>query len=183
MLCDICGKNEATIHIEEITDGASKTVHICGDCMARNPQFGGLGVSPFNLAEILLNLGGKLASKVSASKLDEPAPVGVEIKCPACGWTSRELSSTGLLGCPACYTVFAPALESALSAMHRGVEHVGKRAVRPVLSAADEYRLQEAALRKELADCIKNEQYEQAAIIRDRLAALFPPPAAENSCK
>ncbi len=181
MLCDICGKNEATIHIEEITDGASKTVHLCGECMAKNPQFGGLGVSPFNLAEIVLNLGGKLASKMSAQKPDgkaEPA-----IKCPVCGWTSRELGTTGLLGCPSCYAVFEPALESALAAMHRGGEHVGKRAARPEMSADDEYRLQQAALRKELDDCIKKEDYEQAAVLRDRLASMVPPPKSGNADK
>ena len=38
MLCEICGKNEATIHIEEITDGKSKTLHLCGECMAKNSR-------------------------------------------------------------------------------------------------------------------------------------------------
>ncbi|MEA4862183.1 MAG: UvrB/UvrC motif-containing protein [Victivallaceae bacterium] len=181
MLCDICGKNEATIHIEEITDGASKTVHLCGECMAKNPQFGGLGVSPFNLAEIVLNLGGKLAAKMSSQKPDEKPET--MIKCPVCGWTSRELGTTGLLGCPSCYAVFEPVLEPAISSMHRGGEHSGKRAVKPEVSTEDEYRLQKAALRKELADCIKKEDYEQAAVLRDRLAALVPPFKSGNENK
>ena len=65
MLCEICGKNEATIHIEEITDGKSKTLHLCGECMAKNPSLGGVDINAFNLGDIICNWAGGVNKKHS----------------------------------------------------------------------------------------------------------------------
>ncbi|MDD4818246.1 MAG: UvrB/UvrC motif-containing protein [Victivallaceae bacterium] len=174
MLCNMCGKNEATIHIEEISDGESKTIHLCGECMAKHPQLGGVGVSPFNLAEIVFNLAKKPSLEKDAKKSDdapEAAPDEV-IVCPSCSWTSRELKSTGLLGCPDCYRAFAKVIEPALTAMHRGTVHTGKRPRTIGMTADDEFKIRLSALRRELNETIKAENYEQSAIIRDRIAEL-----------
>jgi len=46
--------------------------------------------------------------------------------CPHCGFSEGEFAKTGMLGCSACYKVFAPQLANLLPGMHRGTTHVGK---------------------------------------------------------
>ena len=58
MLCEICHKNEATIHIQEIIGGQKKSMHLCSSCAAAKQQGEGLGFDPFNLAGLLYKLSG-----------------------------------------------------------------------------------------------------------------------------
>ena len=175
MLCNMCGKNEATVHIEEITDGESKTIHLCGECMAKHPQLGGVGISPFNLAEIVFNLTKKTEQKTNGAAPEaatEPAEKEEVVVCPVCSWTSKELKSTGLLGCPACYRAFAKVIAPALANMHRGTQHTGKQPHTVGMTPEEEFRIQLSALRRELNETIKTENYEQSAVLRDRIAEL-----------
>jgi len=139
MLCDVCKKNEATIHIEEISDGKSRTVHLCGECMAKNPSAGGLELGAFNLAGILSDLTGKLKSAAAHHhEGSAPPEEGTELICPVCHWSARELRTTGLLGCPECFSTFSGVLAPALATMHRGDKHRGKAPRTSALTAADE---------------------------------------------
>ena len=58
MLCEICKKNEATIHIQEIIGGQKKSMHLCSSCAAAKQQGEGLDLGPFNLAGLLYKLSG-----------------------------------------------------------------------------------------------------------------------------
>lgn len=176
MLCEICGKNEATIHIEEISDGKSKTLHICGECMAKNPTLGGMEINAFNLGDIICNLAGsgggkpgEAGSGPSAGSASEPL-----IECGACGWTSEKLHKTGRLGCGECYHYFRELLLPALRTMHRGLEHTGKHpgGGTSELSGDRELVIQISALKSEQKKCIASEDYEQAAVLRDKILAL-----------
>ena len=163
MLCDICGKNEATIHSEEITEKGSVKIHLCADCLAKNPMNGALAFS----ALIFL---GSDKKKDAAAKEDTPdVPLGV---CPTCGWDSGKLKSTGRMGCPECYSAFREIVEPALNTMHHGVRHTGKRPLGQDINENDELRMQIATLRHELNSCIKEENYERAAVLRDRISEL-----------
>ena len=41
MLCQICNKNPATIHVQEIINGEKKVFHLCGESgnRADSPEF------------------------------------------------------------------------------------------------------------------------------------------------
>ncbi len=90
-----------------------------------------------------------------------PAP-----SCPACSYTVVELQRTGRLGCALCYGMFAPLLAPQLPLMHRGTRHHGKV---PARLAPEQRR---AVLREALSRAIAIEDFEQAAALRDELAAL-----------
>ena len=108
MLCDICKKNEATIHIKEVHDGKISASNLCADCAAEKEKKGELGALGFNLAEVLFNLG-KIAEKSISSTTPPTAEKGPEKTCPACGWTLEKLRHAGgRLGCPTCYQTFEP---------------------------------------------------------------------------
>ncbi len=179
MLCDICGKNEATIHINEIVNGHSKTINLCGECMAKNPALGGVDINAFNLAEIVLNLAGKNANKPESAADTPPdtaaTPDAVNsppLPCPHCGWTAAQLRKSGQMGCPGCYRHFFGLLGNALINMHRGTEHKGKQPYGPQMVPSDEYILKLRTLQTALNKSIKVEDYEQAAVLRDQIREL-----------
>lgn len=175
MLCEICGKNEATIHIEEITDGKSKTLHLCGECMAKNPSLGGVDINAFNLGDIICNWAGNVKNTHTAAdgeNTSKNAANNKSITCEVCGWTAEKLHKTGRLGCPECYRYFYQMLAPALSTMHRGITHSGKNPSGNSISPEREILIQISALKNEQKKCIAAEDYEQAAILRDKINSL-----------
>ncbi len=169
MLCDVCKKNEATIHIKEMHGGETHTSNLCAGCAAEKEKNGELSALGFNLAEMLCNLG-KISSVAKPTRESSTEFTAV---CPKCGWTLQKVRAFGgRLGCPDCYAAFAPLLSEAIRNVHRGSVHLGKR---PQSMPQDGRAALEAELenrRHELDALVKREEYEQAAICRDRINQL-----------
>lgn len=113
----------------------------------------------FSLADLLLGLG--------ASQELEQSSGGVELKCPRCGFTQADFKKAGRLGCSDCYKTFAEGLDGLLKSMHKGTRHVGKvpESLRQTRDLSD--RLKQ--LQKKLAKAIQDENFEQAAQLRDEI--------------
>lgn len=172
MLCDICHKNEATIHIQEFVDGKKKSQHICQECAVKK-EMSSLGLGEFNLAQMLYNMSEGLGlSLVGDQPSDDNTPETAVVKCPQCSWDSRRFSKTGRLGCPECYNVFSDILMRAIEDMHRGVFHCGKQ---PGVAHDSEKALKSLrliSLQKSLEEAVKLEEYEKAARLRDEIEGL-----------
>ena len=97
------------------------------------------------------------------------APDSEGLRCPACGFTQANFKKQGRLGCSVCYETFEPGLRPLLKAMHKGERHVGKTPRRVVVKGSPE-RIKQ--LEKELARAIKEERFEQAALLRDEIRSL-----------
>jgi len=156
MLCCICKEREANVHYTQIEGGKMQKVDLCEECAKAK------GVSDpagFSLADLLLGLG--------ASHEIEEAAGGAELKCARCGFTQADFKKAGRLGCPECYKTFAEPLESLLKTMHKGTRHVGKvpESLRQSRDLSD--RLNQ--LQKRLAKAIEQEDFEEAAILRDEI--------------
>lgn len=170
MLCDICHKNEATIHIQEIAGGQKKTMHLCSMCAAAKQQGGGLDLGPFNLAGLLYKLSGSAGESENGQEPETEVDSG-QIVCPQCSWSESKLRESGKLGCPECYKVFGALLKEALKNMHRGTCHLGKH---PVGQGSGLCVLhgELALLQKKLQQEVDKENYEAAAVLRDQINAL-----------
>ena len=169
MLCEICHKNEATIHIQEIVGGQKKSIHLCSSCAAAKQQGGGLEFGPFNLAGLLYNLSGNPgeSEQNNTDQTDKPdMPV-----CPVCAWDAQRLKATGKLGCENCYKVFAPLLNDVIKKMHSGSSHTGKQPDGQGRELA-QLHWELAELQKKLQQSIELEDYENAAILRDKINEL-----------
>lgn len=190
MLCDICKKNEATIHIQEIHGQEKKSLNLCSGCAAEHEKTSGLNFGGFNLAEMLYNIG-KYGNPGGAPDQKPAAPEAPV--CPVCGWTPATIrESGGRLGCPHCYDTFAPLIRQAIETVHRGSLHLGKRPAGSGAGSPDDNRAAWLAelekCRKELPELIRSENYEQAAVVRDRInelkqlleAPVAPAPEAET---
>ena len=174
MLCEICHKNEATIHIQEIIGGQKKSMHLCSSCAAAKQQGEGLDLGPFNLAGLLYKLSGNSSADEKSS--DSTGNAG-GLVCSVCSWDEQRLKSTGKVGCENCYKVFAPILNDVIRNMHRGSSHMGKQPAGKGQELAMLHR-QLAELQKKLQQSIETEDYENAAVLRDKINAL-----KEECCK
>lgn len=177
MLCCVCHKNEATVHINEITNGKVTHLDLCGECAAKKEAGGTFGALGFNLAGLLFNLE-KIAEEKSAEagvskpETADPEAPAAALHCPVCGWTLDKVRKTGgRLGCPACYRTFQKIIDEALSRIQRGGVHLGKRPSGKAENLTS-LHLQLESARQELLELVKKEEYEAAALCRDRITAL-----------
>jgi protein-arginine kinase activator protein McsA len=68
MLCDICKKKEAVIHIQEISSAGKKIVHMCNDCAEKQQQFDPfLQFGNLTFADVLQNIK-KISSDIVKKK-------------------------------------------------------------------------------------------------------------------
>lgn len=176
MLCDVCKKNDATIHIQEIINNTKKVLHLCSECAVKKSQsdpefdFGG-----FNLAEMLYNISESQGGIPGLNPIPEPEKESQDtkdIQCPNCKWPLKALRQTGRVGCPECYNIFRDVIMSALENMHRGKLHVGKKPGVPSTDKSSNLMLELMNLQKELDELVQREEYEKAAEIRDKINSL-----------
>src|SRR3990167_6740365 len=95
MLCDICHKNEATVHLTEIINDQMTKLHLCEECAKEK---GAEMEEHFGLSDLLAGLS-------DVGPVPEPEVVEAA-KCPNCGFTYKNFSKMGRLGCGDCYEVF-----------------------------------------------------------------------------
>ena len=155
MKCQRCPK-QATLHITEVLgEDRFDEVHLCEDCAKKY------------LHEPQQKKGAK-GQPAAASESDEDAPIGA--KCPACGMTFLEFRNHGRFGCANDYDAFKPELISLMENIHESTRHVGKTPRRAPRSKTVQAEL--AQLRQQLQTLVNEENYEEAARIRDRIKEL-----------
>lgn len=183
MLCKICNKNQATIHIQEIVNGEKKVLHICPECAAKKAK-DDPALQGFNIAEMLYNLSSQInAAETGAGEeeRDDSDPQEPALSCQGCGWTSKDFRKSGRLGCPECYETFKDFIYPALGNMHRGAIHVGKRpGQQPGSSEPGKNLMEIMRLQKQLEEHIRREEYENAALIRDKISELKNKQSGKN---
>jgi len=169
MLCTICKEKPATVHLTQIVGDKMQKLDLCEDCAKTK---GINDPTSFGLADLDLVLG------LGASQQLEQAAGGVDLKCPRCGFTQADFKKSGRLGCPECYKTFADGLAGLLKTMHKGTRHTGKapEALRATRENADKLK----TLQTKLARAIKDENYEQAALLRDEIKQLTGRPTPTN---
>lgn len=90
--------------------------------------------------------------------------------CSSCGMSFTEFKRRGKLGCTNCYSSFDEELQHLIRRLHGSVHHTGKGPNQGRKVAQEVLRVQR--LRAELDAAIKEEDYERAAGLRDRLKQL-----------
>ncbi len=122
MLCDICKKNPATIHIQEIAGNEKKTLHLCQECAQKKAQEDS-SFQAFNLAEVLYNI----SNQLNPQEVRKPDTEHSGIFCPTCGWDYASFRKTGRLGCPDCYNAFRDTLKNRVRVRIKKSAMSGKR--------------------------------------------------------
>ncbi|MBR3721466.1 MAG: UvrB/UvrC motif-containing protein [Selenomonadaceae bacterium] len=159
MLCDVCGKKEAHIHIMEVTPEGKHERNLCEDCADKEGFLEEEDGSPFSFANFLKNI---------LPVAFEEAMESVGNSCPNCGLTRRDMRRIGKFGCPSCYTAFKDNIPGILKIVQgKNESHIGKApGSQGVLTPKREL----SRLKKSLEFAIAEEAYERAAELRDKIA-------------
>ena len=163
MLCDICAKNQATVHLTEIVDDQMNELHLCEGCAhQKSAQM----ESQFGLGDLFAGL----------AEFDKPIiEKGEEgwalaLKCPNCGLSYADFKKIGRLGCGECYSAFRKYLGPLLKKIHGSNLHFGKFPLKVTKSLKEKIDL--SGLRQKLQKAIEQEDFEEAANIRDQIKDL-----------
>lgn len=169
MLCTNCKKNQATVYYSQNINGKKSEQALCPACYeklkasADYPDFGDL-------------LGSLFAPKTHNALRSSTVKA-----CTLCGSTWRDLRQSGKVGCAKCYEVFRDELESTVQSIHGRTAHVGRHPVKQTAEAEkaqetvsadekDEKKEQKkriSAMKKELDQAIREQNFEEAARLRD----------------
>ncbi len=172
MNCDICHSEKATIFFSQMADGKLQKVNLCKVCA---DEKGVTDPTGFALADMLEGMG-KQASV-------ETGPARNELVCGSCGFTQTDFKKTGRFGCADCYQVFDEGLDGLLEAMHKHTRHIGKvpksfsapdriSASTPLPPAEANPRARLSELKQALSKSVEDEDYEEAARLRDAISRL-----------
>jgi len=159
-VCDNCRKNVATVHLTEIKKGQSEEVHLCENCARelRVPH-----KPPVSVNDLL---GAFIEKPESEESVRQPESAA----CDECGLTFEEFRKNPRFGCANDYKVFGRSLVKLLEKIHGSSKYIGKV---PSFQDGQPVFLRElVALRQKLKKAIKEEAYEEAASIRDRIVEL-----------
>ena len=160
MLCEECGKNQATVSITVSAGGEVSTRRLCPECM-KKMQFSLVNgdIQGF-LSSVLSVLG-------SGQKAEEHSAV-----CSGCGLSYAEFERTGRLGCAQCYRDFSDQLKPLLQRIHGRTQHAGRRPAAYTPSPEDERAALASELRQKMDEAVASENFEDAAKYRDELRKL-----------
>lgn len=149
MICSNCGKNNASITYKQNINGKKITLNLCDNCAHE------IGI--FNSFDDIF----------SPMILDFEYVLPEEIKCKKCGYTLSKYRSTGLFGCDECYNTFKKEIDEILLKIQ------GKnRQIKEKINIKKENINQVDKLKQELQELVKQEKFEEAAVIRDKIKDL-----------
>ena len=155
MLCEKCGKRMATTHIHTVINGVAYEQNLCEHCALEH----GVNLSPQNsLSDMLASMFPELRSDRTQN----------EKRCPVCGATFGDVANSGKAGCAECYNTFKTELLPYLKRVHGSTKHIGKIPDKVSFTEIPQ-RDGISELREELNRLIAEENYEQAAVIRDKI--------------
>ncbi|MFF2890661.1 UvrB/UvrC motif-containing protein [Paenibacillus sp. NPDC057967] len=165
MFCQECGKRPATLHFTKIVNGEKTEFHICESCAREKGE--GIPGTP-NSFSIHSLLSGLLDFNSPGTTTPQSAPQTV--RCEECGLTYAQFSKIGRFGCSSCYSAFADRLDPLLKRVHSSTTHSGKIPKRSGGQIQCKREIEQ--LRKDMQTYIEQEEFENAAELRDRIREL-----------
>jgi len=161
MICDICHKNNATVHLTEIINDKVVEMHICQVCAQEK-------ASELNKHLNISGFLGSLADMVGGLPQERRL-----LKCPSCGFSYGDFKKKGRLGCGKCYETFHGLLLPLLKKIHSATTHTGKAPTSLDKRASGQMKVND--LHQRLRRAIQLEEYEEAAKLRDQIKELEKP--------
>lgn len=156
-------ENAASVHLTQVVDNKMSDEYLCGDC-AEEKGIGAVAAEGSQVANLMAQL-----AKGDAEGEPGPAPE----PCTFCGLTFDGFRETGRLGCPRCYTSFGSGMRRLLGRIHGSTRHAGKVYLPPDPHATQaDRRLDD--LRRRLRRAVDSEDFERAAVLRDRIREIEP---------
>lgn len=174
MKCDNCGKDNANFKYTQIINGVKKEITLCDKCSKE------MGID-----QIDFNMPISFSSFLDDFFMDNDTflPSFVDnniLKCDNCQMTFEEFLNQGKFGCEHCYEAFANKIDPILKNIHGGNRHIGRK-INAIQNESTKIQKEETQgeeiqedatlieLNKQLKQAISDENYEEAAVIRDKI--------------
>ncbi|MCI8654845.1 MAG: hypothetical protein HFJ48_03095 [Clostridia bacterium] len=173
MLCENCGKNYANVRYTQIINGVKKEISVCEECSKK------LGIDhlnfdmPIDFASYLSDFFGEYENTNVLSILNDAK----KLECQNCKTTFEEFMNNGKFGCKECYSTFQDKIDTLLQNIHGANRHIGRLGKinennkinigEKKINIKEEDKL--TKLKNQLRLAIKEERYEEAAKIRDKI--------------
>ena len=156
--CDQTGcDQEATVHLTKVVDGDVQKVHLCAACAEKT----GIDLNqPESIPDLLEQFVGAGASPARTAGAN----------CPRCGMDHARFKKRGRLGCANCYEAFGGELATVIQSMHHSGQHLGKVPRTEGKRSVTTKKI--ALLSEQLSTAVINEEYEDAARLRDQIKQL-----------
>jgi len=161
LICDICKKHKATVFIKKTVNGKKVEYNLCETCAGK------VSGPSNNTSVFSQNLFSGLSDMIAGfSDSEKTGEIEGALVCSKCSMTFGDFQLSGRFGCDKCYDVFAVNLTPLMKRLQGSVQHAGKS------PPGTEKDTEINKLKKELESAVKKEEYERAAIIRDKLKEL-----------
>lgn len=162
MKCQKCGSNNANTHIKTIVNGEFKEYDLCSECAKQMGYTNVFGDIENEFSNFLGSFfGNVLPARTQATR------------CEFCGSSYSDIAKSGHVGCANCYNIFGEQLLPSIRRIHGNTAHCGKnsgKADRQSSKPQEETKEQKIKrLKAELDTAIKEQNFEHAAELRDKI--------------
>ena len=171
MKCQNCGKNETNFKYTEVINGVKKELNLCAECAKK------MGVDDLNFS-IPINFSSFFGDFLNDFNEQSFIPTLVapkKMQCDSCNMTYDEFMNIGKFGCSHCYEVFSDRIDPVLKRLHGNTKYLGRKSniSTNIIDIEPEKENNEIDnLKRELKLAIKEEKYEKAAELRDKIKDL-----------
>ena len=181
MYCENCGKNYANVKYTQIINGNKREMFLCDECSKT------LGLENFYMPMDFSTFLGDFLTGFEDENILPDLLKAKELRCKRCNSTFEDFINTGRFGCSECYSTFEEKIDPLLRSIQGANRHVGRLGEinEDMINENERYKESEKKERKDLAKlgqinelnkqlktAIKEEKYEEAAILRDKIKEL-----------
>ncbi len=163
MKCQKCGANNANTHVKTVINGEFREYDLCSDCAKKMGYTNLFGDMQDEFSSFLGSFfGNALPARTQATR------------CEFCGSTYSDIAKSGHVGCAHCYETFGDELQPLIRRIHGNTTHCGKNS-RIADKSKSEKSPEEVKqdkikkLRAELDKAVKEQNFEYAAELRDKI--------------
>lgn len=168
MKCDICKVREAVFFVQEVNKDTSIELHYCEECAAKKGLLLNKNSSENTIKTVMAKIADSFGNSNNTVRV-----------CRFCGTTETSVIKTGKVGCSYCYTVFANLIRKD-SQDNKKIRPAGNNSEENTPETAIEFqKIKDTVmagkieiLQKKLDDAVNAENYEEAAVLRDKINEL-----------
>ncbi len=165
MLCQECKENKANVFLTKIVNGVKTEVQLCEKCAREKGELEFNFEPKFSLQNFFAGFLNEPWS--TPQRQQHPS----KVQCDNCSLTFTQFSQIGRFGCSRCYSSFGDEnLQPLLRRIHGSINHGGKVPRR--IGGTTRIKREIEKLRQQLQQHIQMEEYEKAAITRDKIRSL-----------
>lgn len=162
MKCQKCGSNNANTHIKTILNGEFKEYDLCSECAKQMGYTNVFGDFENDFSNFLGSFfGNVLPARTQATR------------CDFCGSSYSDIAKSGHVGCANCYDIFGEQLLPSIRRIHGNTAHCGKNSGKTdKQNSKPQKKTKEQKIEKlksELDKAIKEQNFEYAAELRDKI--------------